>query len=123
MERLIGHKIKSITLDNDGYVLTIVTDRSTFKYVTEGDCCAYAYINDFDQEAANALCGHIVHKVGTYGFCSIEDAYGEAVDTQFYSIQTHGGDLEIELRTEHNGYYSGWISFLSETPHENNEAC
>ena len=32
------------------------------------------------------------------------------------SIQTHNGDLDLELRTEHNGYYSGWIKFVNKEP-------
>lgn len=47
---------------------------------------------------------------------------GLVIDTAFYSIQTHGGDLDLELRTEHDGYYSGRIKFLSEIPHEDNSA-
>ncbi len=37
---------------------------------------------------------------------------GDVVDTEFISIQTHAGDLDFELRTEHNGYYCGYITFV-----------
>jgi hypothetical protein len=32
------------------------------------------------------------------------------LDVHFYSIESHSGDLEIEMRVEHNGYYGGWIN-------------
>lgn len=113
MERLIGHIIQSITLDNHDR-LVIITDKSKFILTPEGDCCAYAYIHDYDQDAARAICGHMVYKAHTYGFDSSDHDYG-VIDTEFYSIQTHGGDLDIELRTEHNGYYGGWLD-ISEIP-------
>lgn len=114
MKRLIGHIIQNITFNEEDDTIVIVTDKSKFYLTPEGDCCAHAYIYDFDQNAARAICGQMIHEAHTYGFDS-EDHYYGSMDTEFYSIQTHGGDLDIELRTEHNGYYGGRLN-ISEIP-------
>lgn len=116
MERLIGHKISEINLSPNGSDLEIKTETHKFIYETEGDCCAHAYILPFDEKDVKALLGHKVHKVlRDKSSQETEDGWG-VTDTEFITIQTHGGDLLFELRTEHNGYYSGWINFKRAEP-------
>lgn len=113
LEELVGHKIEKISFDE--LVITLVTDKGKYEIYPEGECCAHAYIYSFDEESARIIEGRIIHQFCTYGFHSDdgtsieEDIYDRVVDIEFYSIQTHGGDLDIELRTEHNGYYGGYL--------------
>jgi len=116
MERLIGHKIKEINLSRNSFDLEIKTETHKFIYETEGDCCAHAYILPLDEKDVKALLGYEVHKVlRNETSQETEGGYG-VIDTEFITIQTHGGDLLLELRTEHNGYYSGRINFVSVEP-------
>ena len=116
MENLVGHTIREIDLSDSGFDLIIKTDSHRFAYATEGECCAHAYILELRPKDVVDIIGHEVVSVIRNGF-SKEDSSGYGVtDTEFISIQTHNGDLDLELRTEHNGYYSGWIKFVSKEP-------
>ena len=114
MQNLIGHTIKDIQLCESGFRLTIKTDSHKFTYETEGDCCAHAYLLKPDESDVSSVLGREVVSVVRNSF-SQEHGYGQ-LDTEFISIQTHGGDLRLEMRTEHNGYYSGWLNFVSKEP-------
>ena len=113
MKRLEGHVIREFTLDEGGYNLVVVTDTHRFTYRAEGDCCAHAYILSPDKADVESIIGHRVIQVESSDFTSVEDEY-ETVDTEFISIKTQFADLDLEMRTEHNGYYGGWVQFVSE---------
>ena len=116
MENLVGHIIREVDLSDNGFNLIIKTESHKFIYRTEGDCCAHAYILELRPNDVADIIGHEVVSVIRNGF-SKEDSsgYGQT-DTEFISIQTHNGDLDLELRTEHNGYYSGWVNFVGKEP-------
>lgn len=47
---------------------------------------------------------------------SEDTEYGDVSEWCFYDIQTHGGDISIEFRLDHNGYYGGSLDFGSFIP-------
>jgi hypothetical protein len=118
MQRLEGHTIREFNLNEDTETLTIVTDKSTFTYQPEGDCCAHAYLIAPKQSDINDIINKKVISVTSYIVDSQEESEWNVIDTEFYSIKTQFADLDLELRTEHNGYYCGWLLFVSEIPHE-----
>jgi len=116
MENLVGHTIRGINLVDSGFELIVKTETHKFTYQTEGECCAHAYILELKPKDVADIIGQKVMSVIRNGWTK-EDADGFGVtDTEFISIQTHNGDLDLELRTEHNGYYSGWINFVRKEP-------
>ena len=108
MERLVGHIIRDIQLEDNGERLVISTDEYKFHYLTEGDCCAHAYLLDLDKKDVESILNREVVGTSTESVSTETIDWGQ-VDTDFYTIKTHGGDLNLELRTEHNGYYCGWL--------------
>ena len=77
----------------------------------EGDCCASAYIQGVS--IAYALVDATVTAVGDMDGGS-EDRDGGQVDTWGHTITTTKGMCSLDMRTEHNGYYSGWMNVSEE---------
>jgi hypothetical protein len=81
--------------------------------MAEGDCYAHAYILPPADEDVSTIIGQRVVKVMRESMASeCSGSCGDVVDTEFISLQTHAGDLDLELRTEHSGYYCGYITFV-----------
>jgi len=113
MRQLIGHTIRKITLDPDGYYLTFVSDTHELVYRSMGDCCAHAYILPLEATDIAYFLGQTVISVTESDVTSKDDNECEVIDTCFYTVKSQFADLDLELRTEHNGYYGGWIEFVS----------
>jgi hypothetical protein len=115
-DKLEGQTIRSIELNDDGYLLYITTGKSIYTFEAVGDCCAHAYILPLDENDVKAIIGNTVIKTTGSPINILLENDCNQVDVQFYSIKTMFSDLDIELRTEHNGYYVGWITLRSEEP-------
>lgn len=107
-EELVGQRVQSITFSDDGTEMTIKTEGWKYSYLAEGDCCAVAYVLKPDAEDIKAFLGNEIIQTKTREH-STSDGDFYQIDTEFYDLRTHGGDLTLELRTEHNGYYCGWL--------------
>jgi len=112
MERLVGHIIRGVEISEESVSFRTDTHRITFD--AEGECCAHAYLIIPDEKDIALIIGQKVVAVQRRGFSRNDSQLCEVVDTEFYSIQTHNGDLDLELRTAHNGYYGGWLTFSSQ---------
>jgi len=110
-EELVGQKIMGVTFPNNDTEMVIKTEEWKYHYIAEGDCCAAAYIAEFDFNDLARILGKEVVAVASRGHSETEG--WNTVDTEFYTIKTHSGDVEVELRTEHNGYYCGWLKLIS----------
>jgi hypothetical protein len=108
-KELIGQSVDSVTLEKEGQRLIIQTDRYRYTFVAEGDCCAHAYVLTPDEADLKAFLGNEIMQATTSRISVPNGDYGDCTDTEFYNLRTHNGDLTLELRTEHNGYYSGWL--------------
>ena len=111
---LVGQTVMDITLEEAGGVLLIKTDKFLYTFLAEGDCCAKSYVLTPDKKDLEAFLGNEVIQA-TSNSVSVpgpDGEYGECTDTEFYNLRTHNGDLTLELRTEHNGYYSGWLTMV-----------
>lgn len=109
LEELIGATLIAVK-KHDGD-LDLETDRGLFRCEAEGACCAYAFVESI--ECPDLGGGAAIIK-GWHKSCRSEESKGEYIDFDFYCIQTTAGYVDIELRTEHNGYYCGWLN----APHE-----
>lgn len=92
--------------------VSIKTEEWKYTYEAVGDCCAAAYIAEFNFADLAEILGKEVVAVDSRFYSKRGDWM--TTDTEFYTIKTHSGDVEIELRTEHNGYYGGRLELISE---------
>ena len=114
IKNLVGHTISNIQIDDDGRRMVITTRSHRFTFSAEGECCAVAYLIMPDSTDLQAVIDQEVVVVKSNGWKRTHDSdWGDVVDTGFYSIQTHNGDLDLELRVSHNGYYGGWLKLIS----------
>jgi len=111
-EELVGQIVRDIALEKDGQKLIIRTNKYKYTFVAEGDCCAVAYVLEPDKEDLQNFLGNPVVQAMASKVTVTNDDYGNQTDTEFYSLRTHKGDLTLELRTEHNGYYCGWLMLI-----------
>ncbi len=110
-EELVGQTVRDLSLKDDGTTLIIKTDKYKYTFVAEGDCCAVAYVLPVEEDDLKAFLGNKVVQANVGEYKSEVLDYGQT-DTEFYHLRTHGGDITLELRTEHNGYYSGWLMMI-----------
>jgi len=102
--------VKTEIVDGDLHLHTLESGVGVFK--AYGDCCAHAYVESINESAVlpAKILGweHKSHR-------SENDKYGESLDYDFYTMKTESGYIDVELRTSHNGYYSGaleWAGFV-----------
>jgi hypothetical protein len=111
-KELVGQSVSEITLEDDGRKLILRTNRFRYTFLAEGDCCAVAYVLTPDKEDLKAFLGNEVMQATSSRISVPTGGWGDCTDTEFYNLRTHNGDLTLELRTEHNGYYSGWLTMV-----------
>ena len=110
-EELVGQTVVDLRLEKEGATLIIKTDKYKYTFVAEGDCCAVAYVLPIEKDDLEAFLGNKIVQANVGEYKTDSSAYGQT-DTEFYHLRTHGGDITLELRTEHNGYYSGWLMMV-----------
>jgi hypothetical protein len=111
-KELVGQAVQAIILEKEGKILIIKTDRYKYTFVAEGDCCATAYVLEPEAEDLKNFLGNKIVQATSSPVTVTNDEWGHQTDTEFYNLRTHNGDLTLELRTEHNGYYCGWLMLL-----------
>ena len=109
---LIGQVVQAITLEEEGQTLIIKTDKYKYTFLAEGDCCAHAYVLEPDEEDLKCFLGNKIVQATSNPVTVTNDDWGDQTDTEFYNLRTHNGDLTLELRTVHNGYYCGWLKLV-----------
>lgn len=108
-KELIDKKIINVYLNGVRDVLIFEDSNNIlYSYECNGECCAISYIATFSN--IQALLGEIIIKVDIKESKS-EDTDDGVLDTCFYTISTNKGFIDFDLRTEHNGYYYGWIEY------------
>lgn len=111
---LVSKRIESVWIhpNQDALIIVVKNDDNTetqHVFRTEGDCCANAYFAG--ATGADALQGGMVIDTHVEDVGSKENGDYDTTDTCFYTIATLKGRCTLELRTEHNGYYCGWINY------------
>lgn len=94
---------------NEGYIYLSLDTGRNIALVPEGDCCANCYINGIN--FSEQLLGTIISVDELDGGQEIEKTEsgyeGNHIDIWGHRIHTTQGFCTIDMRTEHNGYYSG----------------
>lgn len=109
MQEIVGKRIIAVHLGDDGsWIYFTDSENNVYGYKADGDCCAQAYIESVNGEAA--LIGTVVEV--QENSINLSRVYGDdVIDATFYHISTNAGAATIELRISHNGYYGGTLEF------------
>lgn len=113
---LEGHTLVDLQLKDGGYSLVIETEDHILEYHAEGVCCAHAYVQPLDEDALDGVLGHTIIATQERECEDITpEGHWGALDAYFYSIQTTHGDVDLEMRVDHNGYYGGALRLVRVT--------
>ena len=111
---LIGLTLTGVTFDEDS--ITFYTEeKGAITAYACGDCCSHSWVESVDQPArgypAKVLDVRDVNLPQTEGSRSLN----EWDYRQYYGLRviTDNGDIDIDYRNDSNGYYGGWLQFLS----------
>ena len=121
-EKLEGKSILAIRKNDNGNFLLIDTEKTTLKFLAEGDCCSSSWISSVDTPTSLEKVVSVEEKdVGRTTQKEAEAEYekehewpAKCLTLYFYEIKTDKGSYTIEMRNESNGYYGGWLEFVSE---------
>lgn len=115
MEKLEGRVVREVRQDPDGGDLYFVTDTGPLAFEAYGDCCAHAYF--YQVEGMDEILGRPILSVEE-GETTCTEQGREYLDAFFVTIKTDRGRATAELRTEHNGYYSGMARNVDPPPQD-----
>lgn len=121
---LIGKRINAIFMGDDDWTIVFRTVEGThYQYQTQKDCCNTVWVNHLsgmralgagDNNSFDLLRGAMVlsaeDKEWTENRNWADDdggEYGDVIQDGFYTITTDRGQIDIEVRNSHNGYYGG----------------
>lgn len=109
LDALVGLTVEAAyRAEEDIWLVSI--DGRTVRLRPHGDCCAYCYVAG--ATLTDALLVATISSIEDLGVDSVQaeaDDYGETVDTFGHRFHTSRGTCTLDMRTEHNGYYSGWL--------------
>ena len=123
-DALIGHRIKSLWLNDEDEELWIETDGSGGRgsrylcYQTGNDCCNrvwFCYFNFLGKVFNSKVVKTLDHE---WEDLPKEQYVGGDDDEEkiMFTINTKGGRLDIEVRNSNNGYYGGTVNFRGVHP-------
>lgn len=110
---LVGEIVRELFVSTNYKELVFYTFTGLFKFEAQGDCCSKSWFSDI------------------YGFVpqskiiSIKDCHHPRTDVydgrqlgevdKAYGIiaETNNGDIEFVFRNSSNGYYGGWLEYIS----------
>jgi hypothetical protein len=111
---IVGATVERVFWSSDRMILD--TDKGTFIYDVEGECCSYSYFHDFIGIKKLLNNGPVV------GFESVDLEADDIEDDGYNCTQVYGYRFETEhpkwglmssvvsFRNESNGYYGGWMN-------------
>jgi len=118
MNELVDKTIREIYIDEQCQeYLKFVTDEGILIFEAQGDCCSESWFADVI--CINALLDakvNVVEEVDMPGVESSEDSRcRQEWDCVYgYKFQTSKGWADIVFRNSSNGYYGGWLEYMSE---------
>lgn len=133
MNELINKIIRKIELDSENqHYLRFTTNEGIFIYETEGDCCSESWFADIigvqnllnskiisvelvEREAIDNDSGYTRYAPKNY---NVNDGRGrQDYDSVYaYKFITNKGYSDIIFRNSSNGYYGGWLNYITELP-------
>lgn len=120
MKNLVGRVINSVTISKNRNLITFNTDQGPIHYYTEGDCCSSSWIEHFEYEGieGSTVISFTEKNIEPYKDDLIPTLYPdnqqEYDQWYFYDIVTTKGTFTIEMRNSSNGYYGGYLIYLSD---------
>ncbi len=106
---LIGKTIVQVFKASDDLAIKLVTDQGEDLIIrVDGDCCANSFFHHVDLPVSLPF---TITGIDEYTLDTVNGEYGDVTDRYGCKINTTTGVMDIECRTEHNGYYGGNIVF------------
>lgn len=103
--------------EHDGSIYLVLADGRIAVLVPQADCCAATYVQHINNP--ECLAGSTIVSVEDLTLTgeqrkaiAAEEEHAncaEVVDIWGHRINTTAGTCVLDCRTEHNGYYSGWL--------------
>lgn len=110
---LVGYTVKRIFMNENA--LKFETDKGSYVFTVEGDCCSSSYFYDFT--GADKLLNHEIKKVeevelGTGGKHEEGHDILECYGYRFITEDPQFGEVSsvMSFRNDSNGYYGGYIT-------------
>ena len=116
MEGIMGRVVETAWYSVDQLHLAIqFADGDVALFTTDGDCCATAWI---EHAEAFDFKGPLlrVESSGVDRPPALQADYDVLDQEQFIMFATERGRLIVDLRTSHNGYYGGLLTFGGNLP-------
>lgn len=117
-EKLVGQKIvrleqgkvmhKKSRHKSDGLIL--YTDQGEYFGFCDADCCAQTWIEHL--EVPKDIVGATILEVVCGEPTSSNSSDWDVLDQWVDKVITDRGHVDIEMRCSHNGWYSGWLSYV-----------
>lgn len=125
---LIGEYINGLFIGNDQWTIVFRTANGKyFRFDTQKDCCNSVWFNHIsgiqvvfgepDNSVFDLLRGALVTRVEEKGWTDRSENtdesqyYCDVIEDGMWSIYTDRGQIDIEVRNSHNGYYGGSVSY------------
>ena len=99
---MIGKRITAWAVKGDTVEATL--DDRCVTLEGEGECCASCWIEHAD--GIDPI-GATISEITVGGWKVLSDEDMEVSEQGFYVIRTDKGDITLDLRLNHNGYYGG----------------
>jgi hypothetical protein len=132
---LVSEYINGLFIGNDQWTIVFRTAGGKyFRFDTQKDCCNSVWYNHIsgievvlgvpDNNVFDLLSGALVTGVEEKGWSTAQEEQPltdskyvceEVIEDGFWSIYTDRGQIDIEVRNSHNGYYGGSISYVFPT--------
>lgn len=119
---LIGKTVKAIYITDDDQQLWFDTNAGYYAFVTDNDCCNhvwFCYFNGVDKLPAR------VKSTKDYPWEKLTQGQfvmgDEAEDRVLFTLVTTKGNIDIEVRNSHNGYYGGSVKWMPKSTTMPNE--
>ncbi len=100
-----GAKISDIKgLEQDSEEVLFITDKGSFRFYHNQDCCETVYLEDFN--VMGTLKDSTIQELVTKTSDNSKPKYDESATHTFYTLRTDKGYLDLRFNGESNGYYS-----------------
>ena len=111
---LVNNVVNKVEMNPNGSVIRFtLANGENHVFSANGDCCNHVWINHLS--GLKMLLNRKIVKVEEIPMTDIshEDNSDSYVESFGFKIITDLGYVDLELRNAHNGYYGGWLEYVS----------
>lgn len=111
IEKVTGMIVESASYDEDAIHIVGVNkgEKMYLHMLAYGDCCSRSWIESVNDIAD--LVGAEIYSFERESSHSEWTDVGDKIDYDFYKFKTSKGYVDVEMRNESNGYYTGYFEY------------